>query len=84
MSKWCECGRRIKVRSRRKGWRGTPDKNHDLCQKCWRSLWDSIKRKPRKKARKKQGFLRGFFIISIRSASRLTHRSYRGDEHERT
>ncbi len=47
---YCECKKRIKVpkRNRKKKWVGPPDRNHNICRKCWRSLRDSIRsvRKP--------------------------------------
>ncbi len=48
----CECGRRIMVFQRGKGMVPAPDKNHDLCQKCWDALLASF-------ARKAQEFFRG-------------------------
>jgi hypothetical protein len=40
MTKYCECGREIRV-CIRGHWGPPPDDSHDLCRKCWQSLVDS-------------------------------------------
>jgi hypothetical protein len=40
MTKYCECGREIRV-SIHGSWGPPPDNDHNMCQQCWRSTLDS-------------------------------------------
>jgi len=41
MAQYCECGRKIIIFTRLRGWSGPRDTDHDLCLQCFAKLKDS-------------------------------------------